>query len=386
EILFGYTTAEVMGRHISLLTPPGRGNEEQTIIEKIREGNSIQHYETERIRKDGSTIHVSLSVSPLKDSRGHIFGASNIGRNITERKMAEENLRKTLKELSDYKYALDESCIVAITDQKGIIKYVNDKFCKISKYTEKELLGRDHRIINSGYHPTEFIRRLWTTIANGNIWRGEIKNKAKDGSYYWVDTTIVPFLNEQGKPYQYVAIRADITERKNAEHNIKELNETLEKKVTERTIQLEAVNKELEAFTYSVSHDLRAPLRIIDGYANILVDDYTIPLDKEGNRLLGIIMSNARRMGDLIDDLLNLSRLGRKDLSVQKINMQDLVVPVISELLSINACHPEITTGPLEPADCDSSLIRQVWGNLISNAIKYSGTREKPSIEINSYK
>ncbi|MDT3401798.1 PAS domain S-box protein [Mucilaginibacter terrae] len=146
---------------------------------------------------------------------------------VTEKKAAEELLKKTLHELSAYKKALDESSIVAITDQKGIIKHVNQNFCNISKYPVQELLGQDHRIINSGYHDKAYIKNLWTTIANGNIWKGELRNKAKDGSIYWVDTSIVPFLNAEGKPYQYVAIRSDITQRKLNEIKLKHTSESL---------------------------------------------------------------------------------------------------------------------------------------------------------------
>jgi len=139
------------------------------------------------------------------------------------------SLKATSKELADLKFALDEAAIVAITDQRGVITFVNDKFCEISKYTRDELVGQDHRLVNSSYHSKDFIRNIWVTIAKGQTWHGELRNKTKDGSYYWVDTTIVPFLDDHGKPYQYIAIRFDITERKLAEHRIRQQAELLDK-------------------------------------------------------------------------------------------------------------------------------------------------------------
>ena len=174
----------------------------------------------------------------------------------------EEALARSLKEVADIKFALDQSTIVAITDQRGIINYVNDEFCRISKYSRDELLGQDHRLINSGYHSKEFIRNIWTTIGSGKVWKGEIRNRAKDGSIYWVDTTIVPFLNSEGKPYQYVAIRHDITQLKMAEEQILQQAAQLH-----RAAQLSFIG-ELAA---GLAHEVKNPLAGIQGAVDILI-------------------------------------------------------------------------------------------------------------------
>ncbi len=282
--IFGYSAKEMIGEPILRIIPLERRREEWEILDQIGRGENVRHFETVRLRKDGVPIDVSVTVSAIKDLTGRVVGASKVAREITDQKLAERSLKASTKEVLDLKTALDEHAIVAITDPRGRISYVNDKFCAISKYSRDELIGQDHRIINSGFHPKEFIRDLWMTIAHGGVWHGEIRNKAKDGSFYWVDTTIVPFLNEDGKPRQYVAIRADITERKIAEETIRQLNTELEQRVRERTAQLETANRELEAFSYSVSHDLRAPLRAVDGFSQAVLEDFGPQLPAEGQR------------------------------------------------------------------------------------------------------
>lgn len=170
------------------------------------------------LRKNAPAVLLELAAARSPAQRKCLAVATD----ITERRRAEAQITASLHDLRELKNALDAHSIVAITDPQGRIIFVNDRFCEISKYSRKELLGQDHRIISSGHHPKEFIRGLWSTIANGRIWQGEIKNRAKDGSHYWVETTIVPFLNAQGKPRQYISIRTDITEIKQAQERLNE--------------------------------------------------------------------------------------------------------------------------------------------------------------------
>lgn len=411
--LFGWTEEEVMGKGLNEIIIPYRYREahKKGLSRFLETGKGAvlgKTIEIQGLTKGGVEFDVALSISPTVVNGKYLF--VGFVRDITEQKKVEEEIRqlntrleqlvsdrteklqKSLKEITDYKYALDESSIVAITDQKGIIRHVNDNFCKISKYAAEELIGQDHRIINSGHHPKEFIRTLWVTIANGEIWKGELRNRAKDGSIYWVDTTIVPFLDEQGKPWQYVAIRADITSRKQVEKELYKQKESLEDSVSLRTIQLEAANKEMEAFTYSVSHDLRAPLRAIIGFTTILEEDYSSKLDAEAGRITSIIKNNTLKMGHLIDDLLAFSRMGKQDLEKTDIDTGALVKEIIVELTPEKGRSPgkdqgriEWNVQPLLWTNGDLNTIRQVWVNLISNAIKYSGRNPHPHIEIGSF-
>lgn len=199
----------------------------EVFIAKARQGISVEE-EWTYVRKDGSRFPVLLSVSALRDRQGKITGFLETAKDITQQKQAEEELRRTLKALSDFKYALDEAAIVASTDAKGRITYANDRFCEISQYSRQELIGNSHRTINSGYHPKSFFTEMWVTISKGQPWRGEIQNRAKDGNQYWVDVTIIPFLNDYGQPVQHLAIGTDITARKWAELNAESLRNRLQ--------------------------------------------------------------------------------------------------------------------------------------------------------------
>jgi PAS domain S-box-containing protein len=658
--LFRYSAAEAVGQAMHMLIPPEYIAEERSIVARVGRGESVEHFETVRARKDGTCVDVSVTISPIRNRNGVIVGASKIARDITERKRAENIVQESLaaserarKELADQKFAVDEHAIVAATDVQGTITYVNDKFCAISRYSREELIGQNHRILNSGHHPKEFFQQMYRTIAEGKVWHGEIKNCAKGGSTYWVDTTIVPFIGEQGKPRQYMAIRADITDRKQAadalresderrrvaletaklgdwgldlttgqatrsllhdqifgyqsllpewnfdtflshihaddrervrenfqtctkqrkrwefecrticpnaeirwiwacgdhykdssgkatrmfgivkditaqkqaefalmeqaeelarsrqalesqtltlrsvldsmaeglvaadehgniviwnaaaekilglgpatgsnrhwneyygfflpdmvtpypnerlpliraiqgetttaeifvrnavlaegawieasgsprkdsgggvvafrdvtrrkadEREIRKLNDELELRVAERTGQLQAVNQELESFSYSVSHDLRAPLRHIIGFSKLLVEEFGSTLDPGAKHYLDRILAGTEKMGLLVDELLSLAKIGRHAIGRQTAGMNAMVAEVI------NMLEPDVAGRELQwiiddlpTVECDAVLVRQIFQNLIANALKFTRTRSPAVIQI----
>ncbi len=298
---------------------------------------------------------------------------------ITERKQLEDGLRKLSR-------AVEQSpASVVITDPQGNIDYVNPKFARATGYTLEEVRGKNPRVLKSGATPPEVYAEMWRAIMAGREWCGEFHNRRKDGSLFWEAAVISGIPDEAGRLTHFLAVKEDITERKRTEEEIQRLNAELEQRVLHRTAQLQVANKELEAFSYSVSHDLRAPLRAIDGYTRILVEDHASRLDAEGRRLLDVVCREARRMGQLIDDLLEFSRLGRREMTQGEFDMAAQARTVFEELRIRQPERPvQAHFQPLLPIRGDQALMRQVWVNLLSNALKYTQGRAPAVIEVGS--
>ena len=272
---------------------------------------------------------------------------------------------------------------VVITNRQGRIQWVNPAFEALTGYQAEEVLGKNPRLLKSGQHPLEFYEGLWRTILEGKVWRGEFINRRKDGSFYHDEHTITPVRSNGGAITHFVAIMQDVTQRKKAEMEIRTLNDELDRRVRDRTALLEAANQELEAFSYSVSHDLRAPLRHTAGFAELLNKTAGPALTGKSRHYLQQITDSVRQMGQLIDDLLMFSRMGRDDLRREPLDLRRLAEEVIQQLQSqIVGRIICWKVDRLPEVQADRSLLRQVLMNLFSNAVKYTRPRATAEIEI----
>lgn len=282
---------------------------------------------------------------------------------------------RSLKELADVKHALDASTIVAITDVSGTIIQVNDKFCEISKYSREELLGQNHRIINSGHHPRELFKEMWQTIARGEIWRGDIKNRAKDGSFYWVATTIVPYLDEHGKPKQYVALRHEITERKNAEAALVEAN----RKIREEQLKLIQTEKlsSIGLLASGVAHEVNNPLSGVLACVKAL-RDRKVTGDRE-QEYFRTALDGLERIQQTVRGLLDFAK--QRPPFAESVVVADVVASALRLLapaLRKKDLRIESAISPLDlTAYADRSHILQALVNVLLNAI-YASPENAP--------
>ncbi len=270
-------------------------------------------------------------------------------------KRLERRWFSNVQQLADITRALDHAAIVATTDVTGRITYANDKFSEISKYSREELIGQDHRIINSGYHSKAFMRDLWRTIAGGRVWHGEIRNRAKDGAFYWVDTTIVPFLDAGGKPYQYIAIRADITARKAAEERL------AQQAALARVGQMAAV----------VAHEVRNPLAGIKGVLQVLMarrapTDPDVPVMRD-------VVARIDALGDLINDLMLFARPRPPKPSVVQLRTLLTEAATLLRRDPAGAAVDVTVEGPDATLTADADLLRAAVLNLFLNGAQAMG-------------
>ncbi len=343
-----------------------------------------------------------------------------------DKQLGNLEFNEQISKLTDLTYALNQTSIVAITDAQGTITFINDKFCEISKYPREELMGQNHRILNSGYHPRQFFVEMWRSIARGETWRAEIKNRAKDNTFYWVDTTIVPFLDSQGRAYQYLAIRTDITSRKHTEELLTQANEELEARVKKRTADLSKINQELVTtieelkrtqgqliqaekmsslgqLVAGVAHEINNPVNFIFGNLTH-VQQYTESLkslislyqqqypdldpiiqaaieEMELDFLmddLGKILDSMKlgtvRIRNIVLSLRNFSRTDESGFKAVDIHEGiDSTLLILQHRFKERPERPEISIirnyGNLLPVECYASQLNQVFMNILANAI-----------------
>ncbi|MEO8765728.1 MAG: PAS domain S-box protein [Ginsengibacter sp.] len=304
-------------------------------------------------------------------------------RDITERKQAEEAI---LLAEANYREIFDKASdgIYVHEIDTGRVIEVNKRASEITGYSREELLNnhQEEFITDNPEYTFEKVMDYLRKAAAGEPQLFEWMMKNKDNSINWLEVTLKN-ASIAGKE-RILSFFREINDRKKAQLEIQELNEELEQKVVDRTEQLETANKELEAFSYSVSHDLRAPLRAINGFAKMLGENYGSVFDNEGLRLFNRIKANAKKMGILIDDLLEFSRLGRKEIHKSSVQMTELTKAALGELNTTVTHKATIKINKLHAANADSAMIKQVMINLLSNAIKYSSKNEDPVIEVKS--
>src|SRR5271157_939035 len=377
EAVTDYPRVELIGKDFAdYFTEPEEAREGYRRV--FREG-LVRDYPLEIRHRDGRVTPVVYNGSVYRDEAGQVVGVIAAARDITARKRAEAELRQ-MSRLIDL--APDA---IFIRGRDGTIRSWNRGAEQMYGWSGEEALGHISHDLLATRFPVS-LADLEDRLARHGSWEGVLIHSCRDGAQIVVASRHVLDREERGEPTDVLEMNSDITERKRADDELRRLKGELEERVVMRTAQLEAANKDLESFAYSVSHDLRAPLRAIDGFCQILMTEHAPGLDGEPRRYLQRVSENSRKMGLLIDELLHFSRLGRQPMTRQPVAMADLVRQCLEELQGEREGREvEVILGELPPCRADAALLKQVWLNLLANALKFTRSRAEARIEAGSF-
>ena len=357
----GYSAEEVIGKTPLILDSGLYDKEFYDQIQKTLSEGNVWRGELINRRKDGSLYWEYQTIAPVLDEDGKVVNFVAVKEDITDRKEAEQELRKLHRAIAQSAHS------VVITDRNGVIEYVNPAFTEVTGYSAEEAIGQNPRILSSGKHPPEFYREMWETILRGEVWRGEIINRRKNGELYWEQASIAPIRNEEGEITHFVAVKEDITEKKRLEEALREANEALDK-----------ANKFKTQLLGNVSHDMRTPLGGIVGYSEMLLDGALGPINEKQRHALEGIFYSAQQLVEFTSALLNQAELesGRIRLNITLFSPKDLlkVVPSVEAVAAPKGVevHTEIAPNIPEKVYGDPYWIRQIIANLLGNAVKFT--------------
>ena len=369
ERIYGYSAAEIIGKPISILIEPDRPDEMPKILDRIKRGQKIDHYETVRVGKGGKQINISLTISPLKDASGKIIGASTIARDITERKRIEEELRVTsLNVRSLIEASFDLLIIISL---EGKIMDANEAMVKITGVARKKLIGTDFP--DYFIEPAKVSEGYQTVLEKGAVTDYPLTIRHTSGKLTDVSCNASVYKDEAGNVLGVFLAARDISERKQAEEKLKQAVEDLKRS-----------NAELERFAYVASHDLQEPLRMVSSYTQLLEKRYKDKLDADAHDFINYAVDGAKRMQQLINDLLDYSRIGTRGKPLEPTACEAVFKAAVANLdVAIKESKAKVTHDPLPTVMADEGQLVEVFQNLIGNAIKFRG-KQPPRVHISA--